>query len=414
MKREEPQAGGRPSRPLVAAVVTATIALAGLAGCAARPVSPVRDPADALRPAGWWARRTLVDDGALAPLREAVRQSLGWLAAQPAERQLPFGARVVPVAEQARGLRRFLDLLADDPSPDVLASRVRAEFEILRSVGGADGRMLVTGYYEPVVEAAERPGDGYTVPILSVPPDLIEVALDGFDPRFRGERVAGRLDGRRLVPYWTRAEIEAGRLAGRGLELAWARDPVSAFFLEVQGSGMLRFPDGREVRVGYAASNGRPYRSIGRLLVDEGRLGRDAVSLQTIRAWLAANPEECARVLRHNESYVFFRRLAGPPVGSLGVPVTPERSVATDARLFPPGALAFLRTERPVRTAGGDIEWRPLARFVLNQDTGGAIRGPGRVDLFWGRGPEAELAAGMMRQPGALYFLVPKAGTTPR
>ena len=242
-----------------------------------------------------------------------------------------------------------------------------------------------------------------------MPEDLIEAPLEPFDPRFRGERIAGRLEGRRLVPYWTRGEIEEGRLTGRGLELAWARDPVDVFFMEIEGSGTLRLPDGRDVRVGYAAQNGRPYRSIGRLLIDEGRLAPEAVSAQAIRAWLAGHPEERARVLRHNASYVFFRRLDGAPLGSLGVPVTPERSIATDHRLFPLAALAFVRTERPVQGPGGRIEWRPLRRFVLNQDTGGAIRGPGRLDLFWGRGPAAELAAGLTRHPGTLYFLVPKA-----
>jgi membrane-bound lytic murein transglycosylase A len=246
------------------------------------------------------------------------------------------------------------------------------------------------------------------VPIFGVPDDLIEVALETFDPRWRGERLAGRREGRRLVPYWTRAEIDAGRLDGRGLELAWARDPVDVFFLEIQGSGTLRLPDGREVRIGHAASNGRPYRAIGRLLIDEREMVPEAVSMQSLRAWLAAHPAERARVLHYNESYVFFRRLDGPPLGNLGVPVTPGRSIATDARLFPSGALAFIRAEQPVRAPDGRIDWRPLARFVLNQDTGGAIRGPGRVDLFWGRGEQAELAAGLMKQPGQLYFLVPR------
>jgi membrane-bound lytic murein transglycosylase A len=179
--------------------------------------------------------------------------------------------------------------------------------------------------------------------------------------------------------------------------------------MEVEGSGTLRFPDGREMRVGPAATNGRPYRSIGRLLIDEGRLTEDSVSMHAIRSWLQQNPAERARVLRHNQSVVFFRRLEGPPLGSLGVPLTPARSIATDARLFPPGALAYVRTERPVRLSDGRVAWGPVSRFVLNQDTGGAIRGPGRVDVFWGRGSDAELAASEMKQLGDLYFLVPKA-----
>lgn len=378
-----------------------------LTGCSPALVDLVGEPERAMKATRPWSRPTLRDDGDVESLREAVRQSLTWLESQPAGRQFVFGSRTVTAAQQHRGLTRFLALLVEHPAPDVLAARIRDEFEILASVGAADGKVLVTGYYEPVIEASERPSPQYSVPIFGVPDDLVEVALGSFDPRFKGERIAGRLEGRQLVPYWSRAEIDDGRLSGLGLELAWGQDPIDVFFMEIQGSGTLRLPEGREIRVGYAATNGRPYRSIGRLLIDEGKMEREAVSLPSIRAWLAARPEERSRILRHNEAYVFFRRLDGPPVGSLGVPVTPARSIATDPRLYPSGALAFIRTERPVRLADGRVEWRPVRRFVLNQDTGGAIRGPGRVDLFWGRGADAELAAGLMKQPGTLYFLVP-------
>jgi membrane-bound lytic murein transglycosylase A len=394
-------------------VVVLAAAVAAATGCAPRlipaPDGPPVEPAAALTTVwSWWAPAP-VDDGDLESFRLAIGRSLEWLATQPADRPLRYGPRTVTVAEQQAGLRRLLELCRDDPAPALLAARVGREFELLRAVGGDDGRMLVTGYYEPVIAADGVPGPEYATPILGVPDDLVEAALEPFNPRFAGERVRGRIEDRRLVPYWTRAEITAGRLAGRGLELAWGRDPVDVFVMEVQGSGTLRFPDGRERRVGYAASNGRPYRSIGRLLIDEGHLPREAVTLPALRAWLAAYPAERARVLAHNESVVFFRWLDGPPLGSLGVPVTPGRSVALDARLFPPGAPGFLRTEQPVRGPDGRIAWQPLARFVVNQDTGGAIRGPGRVDFFWGRGEAAELAAGLMRQPGTLYLLVPRA-----
>lgn len=383
------------------------------AGCVARPAPLPPLPsavtaATALVPTGAPDAAGLLDDGDHESLRAAVRESLAWLDTQPPDRALVFGPRTVAAGAHRQALRHLLAMLADDPPADVLAARVLREFEPLRSIGATDGSVLFTGYHEPVIDAGEHPDPTFPVPILGLPDDLIEVALEAFDPRFRGERIFGRLDGPRLVPYWTRAEIEAGQLRARAPVLAWARDPVDAFFMEIQGSGTLRLPDGREVRVGYAASNGRAYRSIGRLLIDEGHLAQETVSLQTIRAWLAAHPEERARVLRYNESYVFFRRLDGPPLGSLGVPVSPGRSIATDPRLFPPAALAFVRTDRPRRAADGRIAWLPLRRFVLNQDTGGAIRGPGRVDLFWGRGADAELAAGLMKQPGELYFLAPR------
>jgi membrane-bound lytic murein transglycosylase A len=398
-----PRARGRGAALLLGAALLG----AGLAGCAGRPVPPA-DPARALAPVWRFRLPDLRDDGDLASLRAAVEQSLAWLATQPADRPLLFGPRAVPAGEQAGALRRLLVRLADDPAPAALAAWVRREFEVWRAAGGETGEMLVTGYYEPVVDVADRPGPDHPAPVYARPADLVEAALGAFVPDLRGRGIAGRVEAGRLVPYWTRAEIEAGRLAGRGLELAWARDPVDVFVMEIQGSGTLRYPDGREVRVGYAAANGRRYRSIGRLLADEGRMDRAAVSLPAIRRWLREHPAEQARVLRHNEAVVFFRPLDGPPLGSLGVPVTPGRSVAVDARLFPPGALAFLRTRRPGPGPDGGVAWRPLARFVLSQDTGGAITGPGRVDLFWGRGPDAELAAGLMREPGALYFLVPR------
>ncbi len=337
---------------------------------------------------------TLLDDDGVQSLRDALRQSLGWLERRGNGR-LVFGPRAVTVAEQARVFRRLLQALADDPRPEVLEARILAEFDVLRSTGRDDGAVLVTAYHEPVIDAAEMPGGEYRVPILGVPPDLFEYERDG-------------------RPYWSRGDIESGRVARLGRPLAWARDPIDVFFMEVEGSGTLRFPDGREIRVGHAATNRRPYRSIGRLLIDEGKIDSEAMTMQTLREWLVANPAERVRILRHNESYVFFRRLPGSPVGSLGVPLTAGRSVAVDPRVFPAAALAFLRTERPRRLPDGGVGWETLSRFVLSQDAGGAIRGPGRVDLFWGRGPEADLAASDMKQLGELYFLAPKSGGNAR
>jgi membrane-bound lytic murein transglycosylase A len=178
--------------------------------------------------------------------------------------------------------------------------------------------------------------------------------------------------------------------------------------MEVEGNGTLRLADGRDLALGYAGTNGRPYRSIARLLIDEGHIDREAMSMRALREWLTANPDQLTRVLNYNQSYVFFGRRSGPSVGSLGVPLTPGRSIATDSKIFPPGSLAFLLTERPRHTASGDVDWSPVSLFVLSQDVGGAIRGPSRVDVFWGRGPDADLAASEMKQPGELYVLVPK------
>ncbi|WP_224365722.1 murein transglycosylase A [Hyalangium versicolor] len=379
-------------------------------GCP-RPWTPATRPEDALRePSGSLELR---DDGQPAALRAAIAESLTWLKTRPVDQPFVFGPRVVPAAELRAALERLQARLTNGLTPAELTARVLAEFEPLEAAGGEDGQVLFTGYYEPAIEASLTRTTEYATPIYGAPKDLIEVPLEPFAERFKSERVFGRLEGRRLVPYWSRGEIRGGKLNGQGLELAWAKDPVALFFVEVQGSGTLRLPDGSERRIGYASSNGRQYRSIGSLLIQEGAIPRETMSMQALRAWLAANETQCNRVLDYNESYVFFRFLESSAVGSLGRPVTPGRSIATDAKLFPRGALAFLQTERPVQRADGTVEWQPLSRFMLNQDTGGAIKGAGRVDIFWGRGPEAELSAGLMKQKGRLLFLVPRRTVAP-
>lgn len=350
----------------------------------------------------------LHDDGEPAALRAAIAESLVWLRTRPAEERFVFGPREVLASELRDALERLHSRITDGMGREELTTQVLEEFEPLESTGGEDGQVLYTGYYEPIIEASLTRSAEYATPIHAAPKDLIEVPLEQFAERFKAERVFGRLEGRKLLPYWTRSEIRLGKLDGQGLELAWAKDPVALFFVEVQGSGTLRLPDGSEKRIGYASSNGRPYRSIGSLLIQEGAITKEAMSMQALRSWLAANPPQCERVLDYNESYVFFRLLDTAAVGSLGRPVTPGRSIATDARMFPKGAMAFISTERPELRPDGTVGWKPLTRFVMNQDTGGAIKGAGRVDVFWGRGPEAELAAGMMKQKGSLLFFAPR------
>jgi membrane-bound lytic murein transglycosylase A len=371
---------------------------------ATRAEEALREPSQPLR---------LHDDGEPAALRTSIAESLVWLKTRPADERFIFGPREVLASELRDALERLHSRITEGMTREELTTQVLEEFEPLESTGGEDGQVLFTGYYEPIIEASLTRTEEYATPIHGAPRDLIEVPLEQFAERFKAERVFGRLEGRKLLPYWTRSEIRSGKLNGQGLELAWAKDPVALFFVEVQGSGTLRLPDGSERRIGYASSNGRPYRSIGSLLIQEGAIPREAMSMQALRAWLAANPPQCNRVLDFNESYVFFRFLETAAVGSLGRPVTPGRSIATDARMFPKGALAFISTERPELLPDGTVGWKPLSRFVLNQDTGGAIKGAGRVDVFWGRGPDAELAAGMMKQKGQLLFFAPRR-TAPR
>jgi len=262
--------------------------------------------------------------------------------------------------------------------------------------------MLITGYYLPELRGSLAREGAYQVPLHAAPDDLVVVRARDY-PQLEGDLV-GRVDRGRLVPYPTRAEIAVGALEGRKAELAWVDSAVDAFFLEVQGSGVVRLPDGTSRVVTFAGKNGHRYEAIGAELVRRGALPREQVSMQAIRAWLAAHPEEARGLLDRNPSYVFFR-FADAAIGALGVPVTPDRTVAADPRVFPKAGLAFLESERPAGAAP-DAPFRPFSRFVLDQDSGGAIRTSQRLDLYLGSGAYAEAAAGRMKQPGRLWYLL--------
>jgi len=270
-----------------------------------------------------------------------------------------------------------------------------------------DPKGLFTGYYEPEVRGARSPGGAYRTPLLGRPTDMIQVDLGEFVPDLKGRRITGRLQQGQLVPYWDRAAIEAGALERQRLGILWLADPIDAFVLQIQGSGRVLLADGRVVRVSYAGQNGRPYVPIGRVLADRGQIPLDQVSLQSIRAWLQAHPDQATEVMDQNPSYVFFRELVGArpqdgPPGSLGVPLTPGRSAAVDRSFIPLGAPVWLDTTDPLTGS-------PLQRLMMAQDIGGAIKGPVRADVFWGWGSEAEEKAGRMRQPGTEYVLLPRA-----
>ncbi len=258
-----------------------------------------------------------------------------------------------------------------------------------------DGKAFVTGYFEPEISASRTRGGVYQTPIYRRPQDLIDVDLGLFADTLKGKTIRGRVDGRKLVPYADRAEIDAGVLAGRGLELAWAADPVELFFLEVQGSGRLALPDGSILRIGYDGQNGRDYTGIGRLMKDRGLI--QAGSMQDIVGWLRANPEQGRAIMQENRSYIFFRELTGAgAVGALGITVTPEASVAADPRFVPLGAPVILSLDR----AEPNGVW-------IAQDTGGAIKGANRFDSFWGAGEQARAIAGGMSARGSALLLLP-------
>lgn len=288
-------------------------------------------------------------------------------------------------------------------------ARLRAFFEkrfqpyqIRQAEGGLEG--LVTGYYEPLLRGSRSPKPGYPYPLLAPPEDLITVDLTDLYPELKHLRLRGRLQGNKVVPYYARADIESGKTPVKGREIAWVADPVELFFLQVQGSGRIQLENGEVMRVGYADQNGHPYRSIGKWLVEQGELTLDKASMQGIKDWGARNPDRLPRLLRVNPSFVFFRELPGTgegPIGSLGVSLTPERSIAIDPRAIPLGAPVWLSTTQPNSSV-------PLQRLVLAQDTGSAIKGNVRADFFWGFGDPAGERAGAMKQTGRMWLLLPK------
>ena len=281
-----------------------------------------------------------------------------------------------------------------------------APYALVTPEGGDSG--LVTGYYEPVIEGSRTPTEVHRYPIFGVPGDLIVVDLAGLYPELRGMRLRGRIDGRRLVPYPSRGQIDTRGPDFGAPIIAWTSDPVELFFLQIQGSGQVQLPGGERIRVGYADQNGHPYRSLGRWLVERGEMPLEQASMQGIKAWAEANPGKLQEALNANPSYVFFRELppTDGPIGALGIALTPQYSLAVDRRFVPLGAPVFLATTHPQSE-------EPLERLMAAQDTGGAIRGAVRADFYWGTGPEAGMQAGRMRQPGRMWLLWPRGAPLP-
>ncbi|UCE81614.1 MAG: MltA domain-containing protein [Deltaproteobacteria bacterium] len=351
------------------------------------------------------------DDLSRSSLEQAIRNSLSYYERFPEETTFSFGGQQVPLSRMKRSLETFLSLLAESRSSEELADSVRQQFLLFKSVGRNDAHeVLFTGYYEPTIQGSLEPDEHYRFPIYEVPDDLLKIDLGLFGDQFKGVKLVARSEGKNVVPYYSREEIDFyGKLAGKGHELVWVADPVDSFFLRIQGSGRIRLLNGDYIRLGYAGKNGRPWRPIGRLLIEKGLIPKEAMSMQAIRRYLKEHPDQMGEIFSYDPSYVFFRKVEGGPYGNIAVPLTAGRSVATDASLFPKGALAFIECQKPIFAKDGVIlGWAPFARYVLNQDTGGAIRGPGRVDLFWGSGPFSTIAAGHLKHPGTLYFLLVK------
>ncbi len=406
--RRQVTSGNRWWRYLWLAVM---LAMAVPAACTRAPQRPERIvPETALARLDIGEYPLFSDDLNWLGLTTAIDESLVYLDRLPGETPFVFGPDTVTANHLAASLRHFHAFIRSRPDPATLQDFIADQFYVYRSIAGTAGEMLYTGYYEPLLRGSLDPSDRYAYPIYDRPSDLLTVELFRFSSEFKGRRLMARLDNGRVIPYFDRAEIDReGALDGKADVLVWVDDPVDLFFLHIQGSGRVLLDSGGSLNIQYHTTNGRPYRSIGKILIDRGAIAREDMSMQAIRQWLADHPEDADDILDTNPSYVFFKTGPEGPHGSLSVRLTPGRSMATDYRLFPRGALAFVQTEKPLVTMEGQIhEWIPMRRFILNQDTGGAIRGPGRADIFWGHGEYAEIAAGYMQHPGALYFLVLK------
>ena len=320
----------------------------------------------------------------------AFRQSCRGLASkQPWRRVCSMMSQIDP--NQPNAIRYFFE---DNFRP----------YAIVATDGKATG--LITGYYEPLLRGTRTQTRATPYKVLGVPDDLLTIELGDVYPELKNMRLRGRLQGNKVVPYAQRAEIESGKAATSSKPIVWVDDPIELFFLQVQGSGRVRLPDGSLVRLGYADQNGYPYQSIGKVLIERGELRPDEASMQGIQNWARNNPQRVQELLNRNPSYVFFREMAPSsqgdgPQGALGVPLTPSRSIAVDPRSVPLGAPVFLDTTYPNNP-------QPMRRLMFAQDTGGAIKGAVRADFFWGFGPDAGEQAGRMKQSGRMWVLLPQ------
>jgi membrane-bound lytic murein transglycosylase A len=349
------------------------------------------------------------DDLYLDNLEYGIGKSLEYLKRLPAERSFLFGEDAYSAQHLIRSLEVLRDLVHHRPEPGALNDAIARRYRVYRSTGGPQsGQVLFTGYYEPHLQGRLTPDARYRYPVYAMPRDLMVIDLSPFSKDFKGKRIIGRLKGNTIVPYLDRQAIEADAdFARKAPPIAWVDDRIDLFFLQIQGSGRIYLANGDFIRVHYHGSNGHPYRSIGRLLIDQGEIPAEEMSMQRLKEYLNDHPETVDAVLNHNPSYVFFKTETSGPIGAIGVDLTPGRSVAVDRRVFPMAAPAFLQTQIPVVDGSGRIDrWIDFSAFALNQDTGGAIRGPGRVDVFWGNGPYAQIAAGHMQHRGSFYLLV--------
>jgi membrane-bound lytic murein transglycosylase A len=391
------------------ALIVLLFLLPSCASVIQRP-SPWKEAADfQLVPGEQWP--DFKDDLEQKDLDSAVLQSLAYLRSRSPEQSFILGTQKVSAREMVSSLALFLEILYTNPDGKSREHQIKTQFDLYQIVqNNLPLPLLMTGYYEPTLQGSRAPSPRFRFPVYRLPRDLLIINPGKFSQPLQGQKWVGRIEGNQVFPYYTRQEIDKeGRLAGKDFEILWVDDPLKLFFMHIQGSGEVILEDGSLVKLGYHGTNGHPYFALGKELVRRGIFQPEELSLQSIYYYLQDHPQEQQALMNLNPSYVFFKEVQGGPYGSLGRPLTPGRSVAMDLKIFPPGGLAWLRGVQPTFNDQGQIQdWRPLGRWVCIQDSGGAIKGPSRLDLFWGNGLEAETAAGHLRHQGALFLLLKK------
>jgi len=350
----------------------------------------------------------LIDDGDKGPLLTALNRQLHYLKKFPRDKSIKIGEQSFAYGTLVESLETFGNIIRMNLSPYELDDIIRKTFTVYQAEGrkrGTKHSILLTGYYEPLFEGSLTRGGPFQYPLYRVPDTLITR-----EHKNSGKRAIGRIStAGSFIPYWSRAEIEQNNLL-RGNELVYMRDPMDAYLLHVQGSGRIQLQDGTTRAVHFGGSNGLSYKSLGKLFVDRNIMELQAVSIPSMREYFVMHPDHVTPMLHNNPRYIFFKWGSDSgPKGSLGEILTPGRSVAIDHSIFPAGALGYLVSRRPVLNEDGSIQhWQSFSRFVLPQDSGSAIKGAGRVDLFWGAGTYARTAANHMKELGAFYFLIKK------
>ncbi|MCB0350781.1 MAG: murein transglycosylase A [Bdellovibrionales bacterium] len=396
-------------------------------GCARAPIKSVDQ---SMRKAD--APREIQDDLALLDLGEALLANIERLKAISGSSSLRFGKIEIEKSKYVESLEYLLSALNADSSGELFLKTLKSEFDFYEVYGGDSGwgSVFVTSYYEPVIKGSLKKNKTYTQALYEAPSDMIKVDVKEFARVFpilesyqsvvieksRDGALRGRLikedgaDRLSVVPYYSREEIDVQGKIRKTAKVICYVEPIDAFFLQIQGSGRVELTNGKELRVGYAAQNGHGYRAIGKALFDI--IPKEEMTAQKIKNHLRSLPaDEAQKIMNLNPSYVFFQKQESEPLSFFGTEVVAGRTIATDQMYFPKGALAYLQYEKPIFSDDeSDVaqEFTKSSRFVLDQDTGGAIRGPGRVDLFWGRGKLAAQASGVMRNPGRLYYILPK------